>query len=233
MIILGVGAHPDDLEILCGGTLARYARDGHKVVMAHLLNGDKGHYRMPSRRLAVVRRQEALAAAAVIGAESLSLDIPDGELFSDLKTRKKMIDLIRGVRPGVIITHSPNDYYADHTTAAEIVCGASFLAAAPLFKTKRKAHDVIPPVYFMDNVCGVSFLPSVYVDISATFKTKRDMLACHRSQLQWLKEHDQAEMLDTIEVVARFRGLDCKVRYAEGFREYEVWGRRTTRRLLP
>jgi len=201
--------------------------------MVHLLNGDKGHYRIPSKKLAVIRRREAVAAAGVIGAESLTLGIPDGELFSDLKTRKKLIDMIRGVRPDVVITHAPNDYYSDHITASEIVCGASFLAAAPLFKTKKKAHGVIPPVYFMDTVCGVNFRPGVYVDISDTFAVKKKMLACHRSQLAWLKEHDSADILDTVEIVARFRGLDCKVRYAEGFREYEVWGRRTTKRLLP
>jgi len=233
MTILGIGAHPDDLEILAGGTLARYAREGHRVVMAHLLNGDKGHFRIPSGKLAVIRRREAVAAASVIGAGSLSLGIPDGELFSDLKTRKMVIDLIRSVRPDIILTHAPNDYYADHTTTSEIVCAASFLAAAPLFKTKHRAHSLIPPLYFMDTVSGVNFLPTFFVDITATFETKKKMLACHKSQLTWLKEHDNADILDTIEIVARFRGLDCKARYAEGFRELEVWGRREARRLLP
>lgn len=85
----------------------------------------------------------------------------------------------------------------------------------------------------MDNVCGVNFLPTFYVDITATFETKKQMLSCHASQLKWLKEHDKMDMLETIEIVAGFRGLDCQAKYAEGFREYEVWGRRVAKRLLP
>jgi len=233
MKILGIGAHPDDLEILAGGTLAKYAKTGNEVVMAHVLNGDKGSFNIPSKKLAAMRKKEARESAKIIGAKSMGLNIPDGELFSDLKTRKIMMDLIRSVRPDVIITHSPNDYYSDHNATSEIVCGASFLAAAPLFKTRNKANKLIPPIYFMDNVCGVSFLPTFYVDITDTFDEKKKMLDCHKSQLEWLEEHDSANMMETIEVVARFRGLDCKVKYAEGFREYEVWGRRSARRLLP
>lgn len=67
--VLAVGAHPDDLEILCGGTLAKYAKLGHKVIMAHLLNGNKGHYEMDSKKLARVRKEEAENAAQIIGAE--------------------------------------------------------------------------------------------------------------------------------------------------------------------
>jgi len=132
MKILGIGAHPDDLEILAGGTLAKYAKTGNEVVMAHVLNGDKGSFNIPSKKLAAMRKKEARESAKIIGAKSMGLNIPDGELFSDLKTRKIMMDLIRSVRPDVIITHSPNDYYSDHNATSEIVCGASFLAAAPL-----------------------------------------------------------------------------------------------------
>ena len=233
MMVLGIGAHPDDLEIICGGTLAKYVKLGHRVVMAYLLNGDKGGYYVSSKKLAEIRRREAAQAASIIGAESIGLNIPDGQLFSDLKTRKLVMDLIRSVKPDLIITHAPNDYFSDHTTASEVVCGASFLAAAPLFRTKHPAHNLIPPIYFMDNVCGVNFLPTFYVDISDTFEIKKKMLSCHKSQLEWLKEHDKVDMLETIKTVAKFRGLDCKVKYAEGFREYEAWGRRTSRRFLP
>lgn len=233
MIILGIGAHPDDLEILAGGTLAKYVNLGHKVILAHLLNGDKGHLHIPPETLVKIRKQEAKKSASIIGAKSIGLNIPDGELFSNLKMRKVVIDLIRFTHPDLIITHSPTDYFSDHTTTSEIVCGASYLAAAPLFKTKHKAHNLIPPIYFMDNVCGVNFLPTFYVDITSTFKIKKEMLICHQSQLKWLKEHDKVDMLEIIKTVAGFRGLDCKAKYAEGFKEYEVWGRRTAKRLLP
>jgi len=107
--ILAVSAHPGDLEILCGGTLAKYTKLGHKVIVAHLLNGNKGHYEMDSKELARVRKEEAENAAQIIGTEILSLGFSDGELFSNLETRKKVIDLIRQVKPDVIITHTPRD----------------------------------------------------------------------------------------------------------------------------
>ena len=115
--VLAVGAHPDDLEILCGGTLARYARQGHTVVMAHLLNGDKGHYKMAPAKLARIRKREAAEAGLVIGAEVVGLDLPDAQLFPDLKTRKLVVDLVRESRPDVIITHAPGDYISDHAAS--------------------------------------------------------------------------------------------------------------------
>lgn len=231
--ITAIGAHPDDLEILCGGTLAKYASLGHKVVMAHLLNGDKGHYELDSEELARIRKREAEAAGRIIGAEVVSLDLPDAELFSNLETRKLVIDLIREARPDVIITHAPADYCSDHTVTSQLVCEASFYCAAPLFKTSKTAHDKIPPVFFMDTVAGMGFLPTEYVDISEAFQKKMEMLRRHASQLEWLKAHDDLDVLGLVETTARFRGLQCGVQYAEGFRQYEVWGRKVPMRLLP
>jgi N-acetylglucosamine malate deacetylase 1 len=96
-----------------------------------------------------------------------------------------------------------------------------------------KAHHKIPPVFFMDTVMGLGFVPTEFVDISATFAAKRRMLARHKSQLRWLTEHDRTDILDSIEVVARYRGLQCGVTYAEAFAQHEVWGRKTPTRLLP
>lgn len=231
--VLAVGAHPDDLEILCGGTLARYARKGYRVVMAHVLNGDKGHYTMNPRRLVAIRRREAQAAGRMINAQVIGLDLPDGQLFSTLATRKIMMDLVRRTRPDMIITHAPADYISDHTTTSQVTCDASFYAAAPLFKTRRAAHSKIAPIVFMDTLAGIHFHPAEYVDISKTFQVKMDMLSCHQSQLKWLKEHDGIDMLEMVATTARFRGLQCGVRHAEAFRIYEAWGRNVPFRLLP
>lgn len=231
--VLGVGAHPDDLEILCGGTLAKYVKLGHKVIMAHLLNGDKGHYEMDSKKLARVRREEAENAAQIIGAEVLSLDFPDGELFSNLEIRKKVINLIRQAKPDVIITHTPKDYMSDHIVTSQLVCDASFLSTASLFKTGQEVHGRITPIFFMDTMAGVNFLPSEYVDISDTFEKKKEMIKQHKSQLDWLKRHNSIDILEFAETVSRFRGLQCGVKYAEGFSQYEAWGRKVPMRLLP
>jgi len=114
-----------------------------------------------------------------------------------------------------------------------LVCDASFFAAAPLVKSDTPTHDRIPPVYFMDTLAGVGFQPVDYVDISETFAVKIEMLRRHVSQLTWLKEYNDVDVLEMIETIARFRGLQCGVRYAEGFQPFEAFGRNLPRRLLP
>jgi len=231
--VLAVGCHPDDLEILCGGTLARYASAGHAVVMAVVANGDKGHFEIPSDQLARIRHEEFRASAGVIGAETIYVGVPDGQVYPDHKTRCKLIEVVRQARPDLVITHDPNDYFGDHTTVSHLVCDASYLGAAPLFKGKQPAIRSVPPVFFMDTVMGVRFDPEHYVDISDTMETKLEMLAKHQTQLTWLHQHDGVDILGNVRTVARFRGLQCGVEYAEAFRTHAVWGRQATRRLLP
>ncbi|MBI3962324.1 MAG: PIG-L family deacetylase [Deinococcus sp.] len=233
LTILGIGAHPDDLEILCGGTLARYTQAGQKVVMAHLCTGDKGHYVIPPRELVPMRDAEARAAAALIGAESVSLGVPDIELHPDQKTRELVAEFIRQVRPQLIITHDPGDYLVDHITASQLAIDGSFMATLPQFKSVHPFLEKLPAVYFMDTLLGVNFQPTEYVDISDTFPLKREMMRQHQSQLKWLLDHDNTDFLAELETMARFRGLQCGVRYAEAFRPYHVWGRVRPARLLP
>lgn len=231
--VLAVGAHPDDLEILCGGTLAKYSKLGHTVIMAHLLNGDKGHYNMDPQEIAKIREKEAKNAGEVIKAKVFTLDISDGYLFSNPETREKVVDLIRMTQPDVILTHSPLDYIADHVTTSRIVCDASYYSIVPLFKTTVKSFEKVPPVFFMDTLSGINFMPTEYVDITNTFKIKKEMLKQHKSQLTFLKKHHKTDMLKNIELVSMFRGQQCNVKYAECFCQYGGWGRTTTKRFLP
>ena len=233
LTVLAVGAHPDDLEILCAATLARYAAGGHKVIMAHLTNGDKGHTNMDPAKLATLRRAEAQAAGRIIGAEVVGLDLPDARLFSDDKTRDRVIDLVRQARPDVVITLSRRDYSSDHVTTSRLVCDATFLASAPLIKTDFPHIDKLPPIYFCDTVFGLNSDADIYVDVSETFAAKLRMLRCHKSQLKWLKDHTKSDVVKDVECVGRFRGIQCGVRYAEAFSEYNVWPFKVPQRLLP
>ena len=142
--ILAVGAHPDDMEILCGGTLGKYAQREQTVIMAHLTNGDKGHAEMDSAQLAKIRRAEAEAAARVIAAQAIGLDLPDAWLTFDPATRLRVVDLVREARPDIVITLSPRDYSSDHVTTSRLVCDATFLATAPLVATRHAAIGKIP-----------------------------------------------------------------------------------------
>ena len=116
MNVLAVGCHPDDLEIACCGTLAKYVKKGHNVVMCHVANGDKGHKIIMPPELGKIRAKEAEEGGKIIGASRVvNFDVPD--LMVDSKNEDlviKMVALISEVKPSLIITHGLTDYMRDH-----------------------------------------------------------------------------------------------------------------------
>src|SRR5437016_14492169 len=127
MNILAIGAHPDDLEILCGGTLARFAQRGDRVTMLIMSDGSAGHAEIPAAELAAIREREARAAVAVIGAEFVWLGLRDEFVFNDEPTRILLLNAIRAARPELILTHHPDDYHPDHRSVSRAVFDASFI----------------------------------------------------------------------------------------------------------
>src|SRR5689334_3277524 len=120
MNVLAIGAHGDDLELFCGGTLARYAAQGDHVVMCVVTDG-RGRPAGNPDEIAAIRKAEAEASAAVIGAESVWMGIPDGGLWFDEAARHLFVEAIRRAKPDVIITHPPDDYHPDHKTTSRLV----------------------------------------------------------------------------------------------------------------
>jgi N-acetylglucosamine malate deacetylase 1 len=233
MRFMAIGAHPDDVEVQCAGTLARCAQLGHEVVICVVTNGAAGSMVIGPDEMARIREREARASAGIIGAEFIWLGYPDEFLFDSRETRLAFIDAIREGRPNAIITHPPEDYHPDHVRVSQLVFDASFVASVPSIETAHPAHPLVPPIYYMDTPAGKGFVPTEYVDISRTFEVKRRMMACHESQIVWLKDHDNMDILEFIEIMARSRGLQCGVPHAEGFRQANVWPRTPPQRLLP
>lgn len=236
MNILAVGANPDDIEALCAGTLALYAGRGDKVAMCYLTTGDKGSVAMPPEQIAAIRRREAKESAAVIGAQIYPLEIPDGHVEVTLALRKKIVEVIRVVRPELIITHYPNDYMSDHNYTSRLVMDASFWAGAPYFSENEGKHppvDQRPAVVYMDTLCGMGFMPEEYVDITPVMETKIKMLMAHKSQVDFMKNHDGLDFVDYVKTSARYRGYQCGVKYAEGFIPARVYPHIRAKRLLP
>lgn len=234
MKVLAVGAHPDDLELLCGGTLARYAAGGHEIFMANVAKGDMGSLVMGPAETAATRLKEAQSSAAIIGARHETLGVPDGHVrASDPDQQAQLIDLVRRAQPDVIITHSPNDYMGDHNEVSKLVFDCSYFATLPHLRTGTQQAARLTPMFFMETVSGLGFNPTHFVDITAVFEQKRQMLSSHRSQHAWLRDHDQFDVIAEMEVQARFRGNQCGARYAEGFTECLVARRPTTYRVLP
>lgn len=233
MSVLAITAHPDDAELLCGGTLARFAAQGHTVTICHCCNGDLGHFEIPRAELARIRAEEAEQGAAIIGATAISLPNSDLDLYPDRETRAQVADVIRQAKPDLILTHPPNDYMPDHTTVSELVFAASFCATLPQLQGNSPFHPKITPIYYMDTLAGVDFLPEEYVDVTDFFETKTRMLSAHRSQLTWMADHDRIDFVEFMQAHTRFRGLQSGVKYAEGFRRCATWPRQPTTRVLP
>src|SRR5262245_32483718 len=133
--ILAIGAHPDDIEILCAGTLARCRQRGDTIIICIATNGDMGSMTIMPPELAAVREAEARASAAMLDAEFHWLSYPDEFLYPDHATRMRFIEMIRAARPDVILTHPPNDYHQDHLTVSELVFVSSFIGAVPHVET--------------------------------------------------------------------------------------------------
>jgi LmbE family N-acetylglucosaminyl deacetylase len=235
MKILAIGAHPDDLEILCAGTLARYAQQGHAVTLASFTTGNMGDLKIPPEELARIRRREAEASAALLGARLLWPGIDDEHVFPNETQRRVMIDLLREADPEVIFTHSPNDYHPDHRYVSQLVFDAYFQKGLPHIPGQQQPACRFgqAQVYYLDNIGGIDFAPAEYVDITSVFELKRRMLECHQSQLKPMRELAQSDLVELIEIQGRFRGLAVGCRYAEGFRRLEAFQRGLTRRVLP
>ena len=226
MKVLAVGAHPDDIEFLCAGTLAKYNRQGHEVAIAIVTNGQLGSSILPKDEIAAVRRAEAEVSAAVIGAEFYWLGYPDGFLFNNADARLRLIDLVRQVRPDLILCHDPeNDYHPDHVTSGRIIWDIHVMGTVPNIVTNQPPCSKMPAIAYMDTIGGVNFIPGQYVDISADIEAKRQMLLCHKSQQQWMTDRYGVTTVSMMESFARMRGFQCGCSFAEGFRVPPTWPR--------
>lgn len=235
MNILAIGAHPDDIECSCAGTLALYAQAGHKVFMAVATNGNVGSPDLKREEIAAVRKAEQQASCDLIGAEMIWMDFDDEWLMNDRPTRTRFIDAIRQADPDVMFIHSLNDYHPDHRIAGQVAEDARIPASVRLVETALPAIKKIPHMFYLDNVAGVDFEPEAYVDVTSVIELKKQMLLCHQSQDSWMRAvyGDDTSITDLMLDNGKARGLAAGVPYAEAFREVRTYPRTGSWNLLP
>ncbi|MDX2153378.1 MAG: PIG-L family deacetylase [Bryobacteraceae bacterium] len=231
MRILALHSHPDDIEILAGGTVALLARAGHHVTMATMTCGDCGSREYGPEELSAIRREEARRAASLIGAEYVALGFKDLAIFNDDASRRRVTAAIRNARPDIVLTAAPVDYHCDHEATSSLVRDACFGVSAPNYDcsaySDAAALDAIPHLYFMDSAAsqdrdGRVIRPDFVVDVRAVFALKREMLECHESQRAWLRrQHGMADYIETMEEWTRRRGALAGIEFGEGFRQYK------------
>ncbi|AEH84702.1 MULTISPECIES: PIG-L deacetylase family protein [Mesorhizobium] len=213
MKILALGAHPDDIEIFMFGTMAAYAAQGAELTFAVATDGARGGKSDPVI-LARVRREEATAAAALLGATPRFLDFPDGELVADAALIGALKGLIREIGPDLVITHAPNDYHADHRALSDGV---------------RIAASFSVPVLHADTMGGTGFSPTHYIDISNHAEIKAQAIRMHQSQ-------DPDRFADAARTQNLFRSGQCngeQASQAEAFRFEPIFPFGDIRALLP
>ncbi len=231
MKILAIGAHPDDIELLCGGTLANHSDEGDEVFMAVMTDGGKGHHEIPPEELVRIRMRESEEAAKIIDAKLIWVGISDGEATPSLENRIKTIELIRSVDPDIIITHNPGDYHPDHRGVSALVLDSLYLSTVPHLRTCSPPCRKLPRLYYMDSVAGLGFEPEVFIDITENIEVKRRMLSMHKTQVEWMRKHDNIDIIRVMEDLAKLRGHQCGVGYAEAFKPVRIWPARASKTL--
>jgi LmbE family N-acetylglucosaminyl deacetylase len=225
--VLAIVAHPDDAEFLCAGTLVLLHQKGWEVHMATMTSGDCGTKTLSRKEISSIRLNEAKNAAAVLHASYESLGFEDLFITYDKPSITKVVAHIRKVNPQLVITMSPSCYMLDHEMTSLLVQTGCFGGGLVNIKTHGIAPtDHIPHLYYMDAIenkdrFGKRIESSTIVDITTAVDVKVEMLACHRSQREWLQQHHgMDEYILSMKRHAEDRGRDVGVKYAEGFRQH-------------
>lgn len=206
LTVLAIGAHADpfDMPYQCGGTLAKMAKAGHRVICVSACEENQ---------------EEAARVAKALGCQTMFLDLEEGEIENDTATVHKIVELIRSVKPDIVITHQPTDYNPDHRKLSQAVLGACLLSRVGEVKTKHKPYKV-PCLYYSETSSGVNSEGDVYVDIEDTIKTKLKAIREHKSlSMKAGVEHlgSMEHLAEREEATAKFRGMQVEIEYAEVF----------------
>lgn len=232
---LAIMAHPDDIEILCAGTLLLLRERGWNIHLATMTAGDLGSATLSPKRISGIRRKEAANSAKLLGAAYTCLGFKDLSIVYDVPGKRRVSALLRKVRPDLLITHNPTDYMADHEETSRLAREGAFAAAVPNWRSGNSAKplDHLPAILYADpidlsDIMGRRQDSALVVDISAVIEKKTKLLACHASQREWLRSvHGVDEYLLWMRRMGTARAADCgstAVKFAEGFNLHKGHG---------
>jgi LmbE family N-acetylglucosaminyl deacetylase len=227
---LAILAHPDDAEFLCAGTLhALRVRHGWTIHLATMTPGDCGSAEHGPEAIATIRRAEAAAAAAVLGAGYTCLEERDLRVIYNEAALEKTVKLMNQLQAELVLTHSPDDYHLDHEQTSKLVRAATFAAPIKNFLHGRHEHPPlahIPHLYYCDplegkDAFGCAITPTTLIDITASIDAKAKALECHESQRAWLRTHHGVDhLVDSMKAWSAAQGCRAGCDYAEGFRQH-------------
>lgn len=223
-ILLAVGAHPDDIDIGCSGTVAKWIKEGGKAYYLILTDGSKGSEdpKISNKELIKIRKKEQENAAKVLGVTKVFfLNFADGELQNSAKLRKQIVKIIREIKPHTVISWDPSFYYdtermfvnhPDHRVAGE----ATMDCVYPFARNSRTFPELLKQglePHIVEELLLFNFGKANYfVDISKTIEQKIAALSCHKSQFK-----DIEKFAIRIKEMSKLAGQKTKMKYAEGF----------------
>lgn len=227
---LALGAHPDDVEFMMAGTLALLKQQGWEVCIGIAAKGDGGSKDRCRRDITAIRRAEAEKAAERLGAQLFTMGLDDLDIDVNSRTRRLATEVLRKANPDLVLTNPPVDYMSDHESTSRLVRDACFAASVPNYETgdpcPAPVTDHVPALFYCDPIEGIDLWgqpvrPDFVVDISETIDLKREMLACHASQREWLRaQHGMDQYLIAMEEWAKVCGASAGFPFGEGFRQH-------------
>jgi len=225
--VLAVAAHPDDIEFMMSGTMMLLREQGWGLHYMNLANGSCGTVVDSPDVIIEKRREEARVACASIGAvfhESICNDL---EVYYTYEMVARVLSVVRIAKPRILLAASPQDYMEEHQNACRIAVTAAFCRGMPNYASDPHVEPVMDDVtvyhampHGLRDPMRKRIHPGQYVDVTSVIDRKREMLACHRSQKEWLdKSQGLDAYLDTMEGFAReVGGISGRYELAEGWR---------------
>ncbi|MBI4701026.1 MAG: bacillithiol biosynthesis deacetylase BshB1 [Deltaproteobacteria bacterium] len=216
---LVLAAHPDDAEICMGATVAKLVRQGWRVELCDLTDGEPTPAGSPERRAA-----EAARAAAILGvARRTTLALPNRYLMDGVQARQQAAEVIREVRPDLLFLHYWEDAHPDHVQASRLGEAARFYAK--LTKTEMRGEPCYPRrvVHFVGSHYRLHRAPSFILDVSDSFETKLEAVAAYESQFgaergqEWVAARSRPPLAPALRSLGEYFGRLIGVRYGEPF----------------
>lgn len=233
MIALAAAAHPDDIEFMMAGTLLRQKDAGCEIHLWNLANGCCGSATLSRAESIAVRWEEAQASAKLAGATAHPPLFDDLGLYYDAPAAARAAAVIRQIQPDIILTQSPEDYMEDHQNTTRLVVTGAFTRAMKNFVTSPDVATYDKPValyhalpHGLNDALRQPVTPHFFTDIGPVLARKREMLACHASQKEWLDVTQGMDAyLDEMERMSRQVGrMSGQYECAEGWRRHSHLG---------
>jgi N-acetylglucosamine malate deacetylase 1 len=232
-ICMAIGAHPDDIEFMMGGTLLLLRQAGWESHYFNLANGSCGSAVHSAARLRAIRRREAQAAARELGAVYHESFVDDLEIYYERPSLRRLAALLREVNPSILLVPSPQDYMEDHTNTCRLAVTAAFVRGMRNFRTtpaRQPAEGDLTVYHAMPHGLRDPLrrrvIPGAFVNTGPVQAMKQAALARHHSQQHWLDaSQNMNEYLQTMDGFARELGrMSRRFGHAEGWRRHLHYG---------